>query len=105
MRPKPLMPTFNVMWELVSSGLLPRSPVVARAGPAECHVTDRSRAGVEERGRTSVERGAGRQHIVHHHEVQAAHAFARDTRTIWHRKCAVNVRGTLPGSQPRLRAR
>src|ERR1019366_2497438 len=106
MRPNPLMPTFNVIGKLASGGLgifwCRGSPVAARAGPAESHVTDRARAGNEERRGACVQRGAGRQHIVHQHEVQSAHALARAVRTTGHFKRVTNIRGTFSGSQPRL---
>src|ERR1700722_15103569 len=84
MRPNPLIPTFNVIGKspLVLSG----SPVAARACPAERHEADDTCAGVEERGGACVECGARSQHVVHQHDMLAAHSPPRAGRANGHRE-------------------
>ncbi len=80
--------------------MLLKSAVGAGVGPTESHVAEDARTAIEQRFGAGVERGSGGEDIIDEHYV-----LTMQSCTITHAKRPVNVRGTLCGSQPRLRFR
>ena len=78
--------------------MLLKSAVGAGVGTTECHVTEDARTAVEQRFGAGIQCGSGGQDIIDEHYV-----LTMKSCTVTHSKCLVNVRGTLCGSQPRLR--